>query len=78
MLGIFIKHPPQNGIELGNLQSKTILGLVLLLAVAVIMSLCGKLTPEFVDVLKWVGGSFMAVRIVANHAENKYGNSSGS
>lgn len=58
---------------MGNLQSKTVLGLLLILAVATTMALLGKLTPPLVDVLKWVGGSFMAVRMVANHAENKYG-----
>jgi hypothetical protein len=53
-----------------NLQSKTVLGLLTLLALAVGLDLAGKLTPEMVDVLKYVGGFFFAVRGVANYAEN--------
>lgn len=51
------------------LTSKTMAGLVGILAIAVGMSLLGKLTPELADVLKWVGGSFLAMRAVVNHAE---------
>ena len=53
-----------------NLDSKTVLGLLTLLSVAVIMSLLGKLTPEMVEVIRWVGGSYMAVRVAANVGEN--------
>ena len=53
-----------------HLESKTMAGLALLLLVAVILVFAGKLTPEAVDVLKWVGGSFMAVRVAANATEN--------
>lgn len=56
------------------IQSKTVLGLGILLLVIVGLALAGKLTPEAVDALKWIGGSYMAVRVVANHSENKYGN----
>lgn len=52
-------------------------GLALLIAVAVGASILGKLTPELVDVLKWVGGSFMAMRAATNVAENLPGNKSG-
>lgn len=54
-----------------SLQSKTVLGLIGILGLASIMACAGKLTPELVDVIKWVGASFMAVRAVANHAEGK-------
>jgi threonine/homoserine/homoserine lactone efflux protein len=56
---------------LTHLQSKTVLGLITILVVACVMALLGKLTPELVDVIKWVGASYMAVRAVANHAEGK-------
>ena len=46
-------------------------GLLLITLVAVGAVTFGKLTPELVDVLKWVGGSFMAMRAVANVAENR-------
>jgi hypothetical protein len=52
-----------------HLSSKTMAGLGALLGIAVAMSLAGKLTPELADVLKWVGGSFLAMRAVVNHAE---------
>lgn len=54
-----------------SLQSKTVIGLVLILGVAIFMSFMGKLSPEMVDVLKWSGTAFMAVRGVANYTENK-------
>lgn len=53
-----------------HLESKTVLGLLTLLATGVIMSLLGKLTPELVDVIKYVGASYMAVRVAANVGEN--------
>ena len=49
-----------------KLDSKTVLGLVTILVTASGLAIAGKLTPEMVDVLKWVGGSYMAVRAVAN------------
>lgn len=52
-----------------HLSSKTMAGLAGILLVAVIMALLGKLTAELSDVLKWVGGSFLAMRAVVNHAE---------
>jgi threonine/homoserine/homoserine lactone efflux protein len=61
---------------MANLNSKTILGLLVLLIVIVGLAILGKLTPEAVDALKWIGGTFMAVRVVANHSENKYGSDS--
>ncbi len=56
---------------INSLQSKTILGLIGILALAAGMAIFGKLTPEMVDVIKWVGTSFMAVRTVANYVEGK-------
>lgn len=53
-----------------HLESKTMVGLLLLLIVAVVCALLGKLTTEMVDVLKWLGGSYMAVRAAANVSEN--------
>lgn len=55
------------------LQSKTVIGLAVILAVACAMAFMGKLTPELVDVIKWVGTGYMAVRAVANHSEGKNG-----
>lgn len=52
-----------------HLGSKTMAGLAAILAIAVAMSLAGKLTAELADILKWVGGSFLAMRAVVNHAE---------
>lgn len=54
-----------------HFYSKTMAGLAAILAVAVAMALLGKLTPELADVLKWVGGSFLGMRAVANYAEVK-------
>ncbi len=42
----------------------------MLLGVVVGLSLAGKLTPEAVDAVKWIGGAFMAVRVTANASEN--------
>lgn len=53
-----------------HLESKTMAGLAAILIVAVAAAVLGKLTPELVDVLKWVGGSFMGMRAVANVAES--------
>lgn len=52
-------------------QSKTILGLLVLLAVIVGLAAFGKLTTEAVEAVKWVGGTFMAVRVTANYVEGK-------
>lgn len=48
-------------------------GLAAILLIAIIALACGRLTPELVDLLKWVGGSFMAMRAVANVAERPRG-----
>lgn len=53
-----------------HLESKTVAGLTVLLAVTVALALLGKLTPEAVEVLKWLGGTYMGVRAAANVAEN--------
>lgn len=53
-----------------HLESKTMAGLAILLIAAVGLTLAGKLTPEAADVLKWIGGSFLAMRAAANVAEN--------
>lgn len=55
------------------LKSKTVIGLAVILLVACGMAFLGKLTPELVDVIKWVGTGYMAVRAVANNAEGKNG-----
>jgi hypothetical protein len=55
------------------IQSKTIIGFLILLACIVGLALAGKLTPEAVEGIKWIGGSFMAVRVTANYAENMSG-----
>lgn len=57
-----------------HLESKTMAGLALIIGVAVVCALCGKLSAEMVDVLKYVGGTFMGMRAVANIAENLPGN----
>jgi hypothetical protein len=59
---------------LQQLESKTVLGLLTLLAVVVGLALLGKLTPEVVEAVKWIGGSFMMVRTAANIGENLPGN----
>lgn len=53
-----------------NLQSKTVLGLLTILVLAVGLSLAGKLTADMVEVFKYVGGFYFGVRGVANYAEN--------
>jgi threonine/homoserine/homoserine lactone efflux protein len=53
-----------------HLESKTVVGLLLLLAVMIGLTIFGKLTPEAVDGLKWIGGTYFAVRTAANVAEN--------
>lgn len=53
-----------------HLESKTIVGFLLLLATIIGLALSGKLTSEAVDAIKWLGGSFMLVRTAANVAEN--------
>lgn len=50
-----------------NLQSKTVLGLFVLLIAVVGLAAIGKLTAEAVDAIKWIGASYMGVRMVANH-----------
>lgn len=53
-----------------HLESKTMAGLAAILLIAVGCALLGKLNDQMVEVLKYVGGSFMAMRAVANVAEN--------
>lgn len=52
-----------------HLESKTSGALILLLIVVVGLSLLDKLTPEAVDAIKWLGGSFFGVRGITNLAE---------
>jgi threonine/homoserine/homoserine lactone efflux protein len=52
-----------------HLHSKTMAGLAIILFIAVGCALLGKLNDQLVEVLKWVGGSFMAMRGMANIAE---------
>jgi hypothetical protein len=54
-----------------HLQSKSMAGLAAILLIAVLAAIFHLLTAELVDVLKWVGGSFMAMRAVANYSEGK-------
>lgn len=54
-----------------HLYSKTMAGLAAILLIAVGAAAFGKLTPELVEVLKWVGGSFLGMRAIANVAEAK-------
>ena len=51
-------------------ESKTVVGLAVLLLVVVGLALAGKLTPEAVEALKWIGSTYFGVRAVANYAEN--------
>jgi threonine/homoserine/homoserine lactone efflux protein len=60
-----------------HFESKTMAGLALLLLVVVGLTLFGKLTPEAVDAIKWIGGSFMTVRAAANIMEGKNGQALG-
>ena len=53
-----------------HLHSKTMAGLAIILLIAVVMAMLGKLNSEMVDVLKWVGSSFLGMRAVANVAES--------
>lgn len=50
-----------------HLDSKTVLGLISILILATILVFFNKLTPEMVDVIKWIGGAYMAVRGIANY-----------
>lgn len=52
-------------------------GLAAILLIAVVAALLGKLSTELVDVLKYVGGSFLGMRAVANIAENLPGRKDG-
>lgn len=55
---------------MSHLESKTMVGLAAILVIAVGCAVLGKLSPEMVDVLKWVGTSFLGMRAVTNVAEN--------
>lgn len=59
---------------LNHLYSKTVMGLTVILVIGCTMAFLGKLTPELVEIIKWVGTSFMAVRGVANYAEGQNAN----
>lgn len=60
-----------------HLESKTVVGLLILLAVIIGLSLCDHLTQEAVDGIKWIGTSYMGVRTAANIMENIPGNGGG-
>lgn len=53
-----------------SLDSKTFIGLAFICLLATLYIMTGKFTAEAADFLKWIGGSFMAVRTAANIAEN--------
>jgi threonine/homoserine/homoserine lactone efflux protein len=52
-------------------DSKTVFGLVVILAVIFVLALVGKLTPEAVEAIKYIGSAYMGVRAVVNYAEHK-------
>lgn len=53
------------------LQSRTTIGLLIVLTVACVFALLGKLTPELADILKWAFGLFSLSRTVTNVAETR-------
>lgn len=55
------------------LSSKTVIGFLVLLVTIVGLALLGKLTAEAVEAIKWLGGSYFAVRVTANYVEGKDG-----
>lgn len=55
---------------ISHLESKTVVGLSILLIAIIGLALIGKLTQEAVDAIKWVGATYMGVRAAANIAEN--------
>lgn len=57
-----------------HLESKTVVGLLILLGCIVGLSIAGKLTAEAVEALKWIGSTYMTVRLGANVMENLPGN----
>lgn len=55
-----------------HLESKTNGGLILILSVVVLLALINRLTADVIELIKWLGSSFFAVRTMANYAENKF------
>lgn len=53
-----------------HLDSKTVFGLLVLLACVMLLAFTDHLTAAAVDALKWIGGSYMGVRSVANAVES--------
>jgi hypothetical protein len=53
-----------------HLESKTLVGLLILLSSIIGLVAFGKLSPEAMDGIKWIGGLFMTVRLGANVMEN--------
>jgi hypothetical protein len=53
-----------------HFESKTVMGLLTLLVAMFVLSYTGHLDANAVEVLKWLGVSFMSVRGAANVAEN--------
>lgn len=49
-----------------HLESKTNGALIVLLIAVVGLALAGKLNSEAVEAVKWLGGTFFAVRGIAN------------
>ncbi len=58
-----------------HLDSKTVLGFITMIAVVIFLLLFDKLTPEAVDILKYIFTSYFAVRTAANITENLGGKS---
>lgn len=55
-----------------HLESKTVAGFITLLVCVMVLAFIGKLTPEAVDAIKWVGGAYFGVRGIANFVEPKF------
>lgn len=53
------------------LQSRTVAGLVIILAIGCVFEFLGKLTPELADLLKFAFGAFVLNRTATNVAESR-------
>lgn len=57
-------------LDLSHLQSKTVAGLTVLLAVFLLLEFTGHLTDNAVEVIKYLGTAYLGVRAIANGTEN--------
>jgi len=53
-----------------QLESKTVLGLLAILAAGLLLEYTGHLSNNATSLLQWLGAAFMSVRGVANVFEN--------